>query len=152
MEMNWKRKPGTKKARRRAPAEAKTGLHPLARRILPAVMLSALVFALLLLPLAALILKLDLPQELLPLLVISVAALTALLAGYFSVRPTRKQGLPVGLLAAGALYLCILLLAWLPLRCPLGMNAVVLLFSMLLAGGLGGILAANKPAKQGKKW
>ncbi len=132
--------------------EIQTGLQPLLRRVLGGAALGALLFCALLLPAAAICLRLDLQRELLPLVSIPLAALSAAAAGYASVRSSRKQGLPTGLLAASALYVAVLLLSWLTVRGSLGPNAVALLLTMLLGGALGGIFAANKSVKQSKKW
>jgi putative membrane protein (TIGR04086 family) len=132
--------------------EVKPILHPLLRRVLLGAGLGALVFCVLLPPMLYVCLRFDFREELLPLVVIPAAALAAALAGYCSVRPTRKQGLPTGMLAAGVLYVALLLAAWLTVRGALGLNAVVLLLAMLLGGALGGILAANKSVKSRKNW
>ena len=132
--------------------ETQIGMGPLLRRVLLGAALGALLFCALLLPAAAVCLRLDLKRELLPLVAIPLAGIAAAFAGYCSVRSTRKQGLPTGMLAAGALYVAVLLAAWLAVRGPLGLSAVALLLTMLLGGALGGIAAANKSVKAGKKW
>lgn len=132
--------------------ETQPGLRPLLRRVLLGAGLGALLFCALLLPAAAVCLRLDLKRELLPLVAIPLAGVAAAFAGCCSVRSARKQGLPTGTLAAGALYIAVLLAAWLAVRGPLGLSAVALLLTMLLGGALGGIAAANKSVKSGKKW
>ncbi|MDR3314488.1 MAG: TIGR04086 family membrane protein [Oscillospiraceae bacterium] len=132
--------------------EPQGALQPLLRRVLLGAGFGAVLFCVLLLPLAAVCLRLDLQRELLPLAAMPPAGLAAAVAGYCSVRPTRKQGLPTGMLAAGALYVVLLLASWLTVRGSLGLNAVVLLLLMLLGGALGGILAANKTVKSRKNW
>ncbi|MDR1734303.1 MAG: TIGR04086 family membrane protein [Oscillospiraceae bacterium] len=100
----------------------------------------AVLLLLLCLPLGAILLKLDVSQNVLPMVVIPLAALCALAASYFSVKPTGRQGLITGLLVAAVQFVLLLLVGILALRQPIGMNAVLLLITTLVAGALGGVM------------
>jgi putative membrane protein (TIGR04086 family) len=124
--------------------EEKPSLKPLLLRALCSAAAGALVFALLLLPAAAFCLRLDLPQQMLPLVALPLAALAAAVAGYFGVRPVRRQGLLLGVISASVLYVIVLLGVCLLLHSPLGVNSIALLAVMLLGGAAGGIFCANR--------
>ena len=128
----------------REPKEAANDWKSLLKRILISTVLGALVFAALLLPAAVICLQLDLPPEFLPIIAIPLAGIAAAIAAYAAVRPVRKQGLMVGALTAAALYVVLLLASWMNIQGPLGLNAVLLLLTMLLGGALGGVASANK--------
>jgi putative membrane protein (TIGR04086 family) len=95
---------------------------------------------------AAVCLRLDTAQAMLSLAAIPLAGGAAFVAAFLNVRRLRRQGLLMGVVAAAALYICVLVVA-LPLsRVRLGTNAVLLLLAMLFCGAVGGIFAANRPA------
>ena len=103
---------------------------------------------------AALCLRFDLPQERMGLVAIPLAGLAAFAAGYLNVRPVRRQGMVLGMLAAAALYLPVLAAALVISRAAPGLRALVLLLAMLLCGAAGGIVAANRaatPSRYGTK-
>jgi putative membrane protein (TIGR04086 family) len=101
-------------------------------------------YFLLLLPASFAALTLDVAPRYLPLIAIPLAALCTLLAAYGAVRPARKHGFAVGLLVAVCVYLVLLLISWLIQRQTLGINAVLLLITTLISGGLGGVLAVSR--------
>ncbi|MDR0532190.1 MAG: TIGR04086 family membrane protein [Oscillospiraceae bacterium] len=122
----------------------KNGWQPVLRRLGLSLMAGLALFAGLLAIAAAVCLKLDAALTALPLIAIPIAGLSAFAAAYCNVRPVRKQGLLLGLLAAGAFYLITLTAALAFSRATLGMNAVTLLLVALFCGGGGGVFAANR--------
>jgi len=102
------------------------------------------VLAALLLAAAFIALRLDLAPELMVYLTFAAAALASVVAGYAHVRSRRTQGLLFGALAAAVMYPIILLAAMALGHSTPGTAAFILLPVMLLAGGAGGIVAANR--------
>jgi putative membrane protein (TIGR04086 family) len=122
-----------------------------AKRLALSLVLGFALFAGLLALATLLCLKLDLPQQALPLAAIPMAGFGAFLAAYCNVRKVRRQGLLLGLLAGAAFYLVVLLLTLGISRAPLGMNAVILLLVSLLSGAAGGIVSVNRGGAPHKK-
>ncbi|MDR1464231.1 MAG: TIGR04086 family membrane protein [Oscillospiraceae bacterium] len=120
----------------------------LVRRILLCSAVGAGVFFVLLLVAAGVCLRTDLSQRLLPLVSIPAAGFSAGVAGYLGVRPTRRQGLVMGVLTVLPLYLCLLGASLIAVRGGAGIHAIILLLVQLISGGLGGIFAANRPVRR----
>jgi len=102
------------------------------------------VLGLLLAAAAVIALRLDLAPAYMRYLALTAAGLAALVAGYVHVRSRRAQGLLFGALAAAVMYPIVLLVSVAMARSGPGVAAFILLPVMLLAGGLGGIVAANR--------
>jgi putative membrane protein (TIGR04086 family) len=73
-------------------------------------------------------------------------------AGFFTVRPSRKNGLALGGLTALPQALLILLLSAVISGGAPGLKSAVLLGVMLLGGAMGGIAAANMRGKTKKTY
>ncbi|MCL2530760.1 MAG: TIGR04086 family membrane protein [Oscillospiraceae bacterium] len=124
------------------------------KRLLISAGIGLVVLGLLLLVAAGIALRLDLASSMLRYLAFGAAALAALVAGYIHVRSRRAQGLLFGALAAAVMYPIVLLISMAVSRGAPGAVAFILLPVMLLTGGAGGILAANRTVQSrsgGKK-
>jgi len=116
----------------------------LLRRLGFSVILGLALLAGLLAAAAAICLRLDLAQAALPMAAIPLGGLAAFAAAFFNVSAMRRQGLLMGVCTAAALYTCTLASAVAASRASVGLNAVILLLVMLLAGAAGGVFAANR--------
>jgi len=124
---------------------------PFVRRLLISAGSGFVLLAVLLCAAAAVCLRLDVAQGRMGLIAIPLAGFAAFAAGYFNVRPVRRQGLAFGMLAAVALYLLVLVAALVVSGGAPGLNAVLLLPVMLLCGAAGGIVAANRVSQRSTK-
>jgi len=124
---------------------------PVLRRLGFSVILGLVLLAGLLAAAAAICLRLDLAQALLPMAAIPLGGLSAFAAAFFNVSAMRRQGLLMGVFTAAGLYVCVLAGAVAASQAGIGLNAVVLLLVMLFAGAAGGVFAANRVSTSGPK-
>ncbi|MDR2753857.1 MAG: TIGR04086 family membrane protein [Oscillospiraceae bacterium] len=128
--------------------ETQIGWQVFVRRLTCAAAVGLALFTVLTLAAATLCLSVDVPREKLTLVALPIAVLGAAAAGFLHVRPTRRQGLLQGLLAAALLYVLVLTAALVLTRQTLGTHAVLLLLAMLGGGAVGGVFAANRPVSE----
>ena len=117
---------------------------PMAVRLITSTALGLVLLTGLLAAAAAVCLRLDVPQAVLPWVAIPLAGAAAFAAAVFFVSAERRQGLVTGILTAAVLYVFVLAAALVFSKAALGMNAVLLLLVMLLCGAAGGVFAANR--------
>jgi len=109
-----------------------------------------ILFFLLLLIMAAVILKANLPSAALIAASLGAAALSAFAAGFIAVRPLRRSGIVLGALSSLPIILVIAAAAAISAG-TLGRNIAIAAPVMAAAGMVGGIVAANKRLKQKRR-
>jgi len=135
-----KRKPG------RAVRD-ESSIKSISFRILRGSIVGFIVFFALIVVLSLFFLKADFPQSVLPAASLAVSAVAALVSGYVSARPTRKNGLTTGAFSAIPLAVAILIVLLISNKGDLGLYTVLMLIIMAFFASLGGIIAANKKKK-----
>ena len=96
---------------------------------------------------AAIALKQDLADEYYWILTLAAGCVSGFLSGYIAVIPTRKNGLISGILSVFPVIIIAFLAASIVTRTGIGFYGWVSVATMLLSGGISGIIAANKKKK-----
>lgn len=108
---------------------------------------ACIVSAGLLCALAGLMTAKDIPPQAVPFLCVVCAAAGCLCGGWIAAWQAREKGLVMGLACAGSAFLVLLIVALCRGESP-SMFAAVKLFSMLLAGAVGGVAGVNRRARR----
>lgn len=107
-------------------------------------------FFLLLLLASRAVLRFDLDSALLTVFAFAVAAVAAFAAGFAAVRPTRKNGVPMGAVSAVPI-LAVVAVAAAITSGSVGRNMLIAAAIMLVFGAVGGIAAVNFRKKKSRR-
>lgn len=94
--------------------------------------------------LALLAYKQDFEENYYTVLIIFASAVSSFISGFVAVAPIKRNGLILGIASVLPVFLVIIAVASLMNRTGIGLYGWVSLAVMLLMGGIGGIIAANK--------